>query len=201
MTAKRVLVIANKSWEVDPLIAALLHDKVRPSSATDFDFIHHPFLIDTRDPDNSDPEPLPRIQFSCTGVNVEVWCLQDLMNPKASGSSSKEKARVFPRIFEHAEPPPSAVIAVGSGFPRGSSANGNVVVGTRVFVHDPYAAEPPADHWPVPAPDTVVDSKVPVDFFRKVQEVTRLAAENRFVVPPIRAASPPRSSPVTGWLR
>ena len=66
---------------------------------------------------------------------VEVWCIQDLMNPFLSFSNTAEKARVLPLIMQYGKPP-DFVVAVGTaGFPdKQVSKNGSIVVGSRVFV-------------------------------------------------------------------
>jgi hypothetical protein len=190
----RVVIIANKTWEVDPLIGVLLHEKVRTTAFTKFKFTHHPVLaqLQSLKPPQPDPTPQPRIEFQYEHLAVEVWCLQDVMNPAVSSSSSLEKANKCPRIFSWKQTPPEVTIAFGTAaFPPGPCCNGNVVVGTRVFVHDPYPDALPKTTWKPPRHDVVIDSSVPDGFFREVQESVRFAAENRFIVPPLRAATPP----------
>jgi hypothetical protein len=186
---RRVLIIANKSWEADGLVNTLLHEKVRPKSFTSFQFLHHPFLIESKDVNNPDPAPTARISFACADLSVELWCIQDLMDPKQSGSATMEKARVFPRIL--AGQPPALVIAFGTAaFPGDVTLNGSVVIGTRVFVHNPYPPDP--KQWqPNPADTTVDSTLVPKDIFRSIQESARFAAENRFVQSPMAASRPP----------
>src|SRR5205085_7156826 len=83
----RIVVVANKSWEADPLVNVLLSERTRPTALSGFAVRNHPLL---RAPGYADPNPpaKPRITFGCGAATIEVWCVQDLMNPNVSGSSS-----------------------------------------------------------------------------------------------------------------
>lgn len=131
-TAFRVLVVANKIWECEPLVAALLARDARPAIFDKFlrgyDPAESPVELDPETnakpapPPEADGLPMtgklpirPRLQFS-VGVDaqVEVWCIEDWMrterrkpgttaNVKASSSSSFEKfTYTLPRIKERA---------------------------------------------------------------------------------------------------
>lgn len=89
----RVVVVANKTWEADPLVNVIL-SRARPPSFGQFEIVNYPVLA----PGNGDE---PRIEFSVAGARVEVWCVQDLMNPNTSSSSTAEKARVLPHVFSY----------------------------------------------------------------------------------------------------
>src|SRR5688500_10440701 len=124
---KRVLVVVNKWWECDPLMAVLLHNQARPAAELGERGwpreLHHP-----RERPNQkklplkDPHPRPRAVFNLERVDAEVWCISDLLEhlpdePKYQ-SSSERKAERAPLIFEGAEP--DLVIAVGTaGYPWG----------------------------------------------------------------------------------
>jgi hypothetical protein len=67
-----------------------------------------------------------------------------------------------------------------------------VVIGRRTFIHDPFP--PSVDHqgkWVPPKPDTVVESSLPADSLRSVNEQSRFAAEARLLRPPVAPAEPP----------
>jgi hypothetical protein len=91
--ASRIVVIANKSWEVDPLVAVLRSDQARPMP-----FPNLATAPVTRVPmsDGSKKTISARIAFASGAATCEVWCVKDLMDPRKSSSSSEEKARVLP---------------------------------------------------------------------------------------------------------
>lgn len=194
---QRIVVIANKSWEADPLVNVLLSDRARPSALTDFAAVSHPLI---RAPGYVDPDPpaRPRITFKCGAASVEVWCLQDLMNPKVSGSSSAEKARVLPRALT-AGMPPTLVIAFGTaGFPDTANLNGSVVVGSRCFVHDPPTKE--RTRFAPKLVDSVGPTVLEAGFFRNIDADVRFPAEGRFLSPPIKPSRPPIILAGHNWI-
>lgn len=193
----RVMVIANKSWEADPLVNALLSERVRPAALRDFEALAHPLL---RAPGYAEPDPpaTARIRFACGKAAVEVWCVQDLMNPGVSGSSSSEKARVLPRAFS-AGPQPELVIAFGTaGYPDEANLNGSVVIGSKVFIHDPPTKE--SRRYAPKAPGSVQLSAVPAGLFRSIDADVRFPAEGRFLAPPVAAAQPPLILAGHNWI-
>jgi len=186
MGQKRVMVIANKWWEADPLCWILLHDKARPNVLTDFACKHYP----TQRPAGP-PQVTPRLTFQCGEARVEVWCVEELMNPSVNSSNTAEKARVLPAAMAWGEPPDLVVAFGTAGSREGLNANGSVVVGRRVFLHDPYSADADrAGKWTPPRPETVIDSALPTDVFKKIPTERKQAAEARFLAPPVAPASP-----------
>ncbi|NIM48050.1 MAG: hypothetical protein GTN78_00605 [Gemmatimonadales bacterium] len=138
--SQRILVVANKSWEADPLVGVLLSKEGVPRNLGSITVVNHPFFMSQRV--GPDPVAKPRIEITldapATSV-VEVWCIEDLMNPKVSGSSTLEKVRVLPWAFSYQEAP-DLVIAFGTAAAPGDvNLIGSVVVGSSVFLHDPFA--------------------------------------------------------------
>lgn len=177
----RIVVVANKNWEADPLCAVLLSDRTRPATLTAFESPGYPRL----EPKNQGP----RLRFKCGIANVEVWCVQDLMSPKVSGSNSAEKGRVLPAVFKGDLP--SLVIAFGTaGYPDAENLNGCVVIGSRVFVHDPKTAE--KDRYAPKLADKISKSALAPGFFRGIDADVRFPAEGRFIRTPLL----PTDSPV-----
>src|ERR1700733_3939126 len=94
---RRVLIVANKWWEADPLVAVLSSGASRPSMTK--------FIADSATP-------------GCRGFiepsrgRIEVWCIQELMSPSKSGSSTEEKARVLPAVL--GDPDVVLVVAFGT---------------------------------------------------------------------------------------
>ena len=151
-----IVVVANKWWEAAPLLGVFRNPYACPDSFTQLAELA-PGTLAT--PTSCDPSPLPRLRLRVRAATVSVWCLQDLMNPSVNGSLTIEKARVLPRLFEW-EGEPRLVMAFGTAAdPQKESRNGTVVVGSSVFIHNPYAGRPePARQWEPPRPDAVVDS-------------------------------------------
>ena len=188
--------VANKWWEADPLCAVLIHDKARPKALTKFAYPHYPASRAAKPapgaPRPPDPPAVPRITFDCNGDAVEVWCLEELMNPAENPSSSAEKARVLSGAISFGAAP-DLVIAFGTAGSRAEAhLNGSVVIGRRTFTHDPLSGEPNRQGlWTPPSPDQLVDSGFPVGKFMQIDEQARYAAEARFLRPPVAPSDPP----------
>ena len=192
---KRIVIVANKWWEADPLCSVLIHDKARPPIFTSFSFLNYPAQhrssLSLGMPRPPDPPTKPRMTFMIAGDVVEIWCLEDLLNQSESSSSSLEKARVLPMALGLGALP-DLVIAFGTaGSREGVSINGSVVIGRRVFIHDPWNGTGPSPRWHPPEPDTIVDSRLSPFIFRKIRDEARAAAEVRMLVAPINPATPP----------
>jgi hypothetical protein len=184
-----IAIIANKWWEAAPLVALLQHVNPRQQkhSAVPQE------LFEACQPGRGGPSLLaPRLVARCNGVDVEVWCLQDLMDPSENSSLTWEKARVLPRAIR-GNIQDALVIAFGTAAcPASSDRNGNVVIGTSIFVYDPYKVPPdPKKHWTHALLNQVVASdarglldKLPGQFVTE--------AEQRLLAPPNAPAKPPR---------
>lgn len=188
------MIIANKWWEADPLCAVLIHDKARPSGYSNFKFPHYPASPGPKPTpgmsQSEDPIVKPRMTCEIAGAAVEVWCIEELMNPSQHSSSSAEKARVLPSAFASGQSA-DLIIAFGTAGSRpGIHANGSVVVGRRVFIHDPLATNPGPNHWVPPVSDAVVDSLLDAQILYRLTDTWRASAEVRFIYPPVEAADP-----------
>ena len=194
MIQKRVMLIANKWWEADPLCWVLFHDKARPSVFCDYKTKNYPSLRvpnQPTEPRPRDPAAIPRFTFKCMGVTVEVWCLEELMNPAENPSSAAEKARVLPAAIASGTTP-DLVIAFGTAGSRpGLHINGCVVVGRRVYIHDAYNGV--ADRtglWTPSKEDLVIESDLPVGVIQGISPESKHSAEARLLPPPIDPANP-----------
>lgn len=169
----RVLVVANKRWEADPLVSVLLERKARPASARSATLEWHPSLA----PPSAAPRRRAVLRYgaafdrpkdSSAGFDpawaeaeVHVWCLEDAMRTKAgsraiSSSSSREKAMfALPAIASATrEFDPQVVIAFGTaGIDARMPLNGSVTVGSRVFINDPFRDAPPDVRRPPGLPE------------------------------------------------
>src|SRR5262245_28111565 len=136
---RRILIIANKAWEVDPLVFVLRSSEVRPNPFPAFAAVPQvdiPLNNGTKRPVSA------RLCLQTDNEVAEVWCIKDLMDPGRSSSSSEEKARVL-RALTADGPEASLVVAFGTAAkPDPGSRNGCVAVGSSVFVHDPHRETP-----------------------------------------------------------
>ena len=130
-----IIIVANKWWEVLPLVSVMQH--INPAQPG---FSAAPIeLYGAYQPaGGSMTLPTPRLALMLKSARIEVWCVQDLMSRAENSSCTWEKARVLPAITEGKDE--NLVIAFGTAAsPTGNACNGNVVIGTSVFVHDPYS--------------------------------------------------------------
>ncbi|HEX5708818.1 MAG TPA: hypothetical protein VFX96_16080 [Pyrinomonadaceae bacterium] len=196
MAAKRVVIVANKWWEADPLCGVLIHDRARPASLTNFRFLHYPAPRVQKpkpgEPRPPDPKAEPRLTFDCPGASVEVWCIEELMNPAENSSSSLEKSRVLGGAINYGATPDLVVAFGTASAPSEVSANGSVTIGRRVFIHDPRADAPDRTGlWTPPKPDQLIESALPAQALTRLDEQARYAAEARFMTSPVEPAAPP----------
>jgi len=164
---RRALIVANKWWEADPLVAVLTSARTNPQT---------PLLL--RDDEGTGLRGV----FEGTRGRIEVWCLQEMMGAAVSGSSSEEKARVLQPLLE------SDDVAIVVAFGTAASAddetqNGSVVSGTCVFLHDARLGGS-SSHWQIPRENQIVTSALTDDAFEKIagspdvaQRVATLALE------------------------
>jgi hypothetical protein len=187
----RIVAIFNKWWECDPALAALLNQNGRPAG------LPWPILLGgVRERPNpaalppENPVPLPRAVFQGKSWYGELWCISDLLehleDKTALQSSTERKARYMHKIFRG--DPPDLVIAAGTaGFPDSVSQNGNVVVGTNCFVHDPNQGMPnPDSAWSSSLFDSLVSSILPHSSFETLLTIPKAPA--RFLIPPLKPA-------------
>jgi hypothetical protein len=96
---------------------------------------------------------------------------------------------------------PNLVIAFGTaGSREGVQNNGSVVIGRRVFIHEPRAGvSDRTGFWTPPQSGQIIDSDFPAKMLAEIvngqksryAEESRYAAEARFLKSPITPASPP----------
>ena len=193
MPKKRVLVIANKWWECDPIMHVLLNDGARPASALGWpDLPGHP----RRRPDQGERpsgarSPLCRAVFTQSKTKVEVWCISDLLehlpDENRFQSSAERKLERLPEIF--AGTPADFVVAIGTAaFPGDASENGSVVVGTRIFMHDAHSNRMnPDSEWRGGPFDEILASSLERSAFVEITSLDPCAI-SCFLVPPLNSA-------------
>jgi len=194
MAQKRVMVMANKWWEADPLCWVLFHEKAHPGIFSPVKInnypVQRPFDKATEAP-IQDPPAFPRITFKCRDAIVEIWCLEELMNPAENPSSAAEKARVLPKAITYGAAPDLVVAFGTAGSRRDLRINGCVVVGCEVYIHDAYkSVEDRTGMWTPPEADTVIESDLPAHVLPGISSMSKHSAEARFLPPPIAPANP-----------
>ena len=136
--AERVCIVVNKWWELEPVLWALLNDNARPADKLGWPSLNcHPRPRPNPARLPQEAAPAPRAVFSINGLNVEIWCISDLLEhlPNRDQSSTEKKADQLPKIFEG--DPPALTVAVGTASSVATESwNGTVVVGTRAFLHN-----------------------------------------------------------------
>jgi hypothetical protein len=202
MAAKRILILANKDWEAEPLVGVLLNGKARPDAKS---YPRIPFPDFGAVPKVEVPLKAGGSKFvsaraalyypkeATPDAIAEVWAIRDLMDPTESGSSSREKARVLPELVKNGRKP-TVIIAFGTATtPAARSLNGCVVVGSKVFVHNPLAGTlDPDREWTHDDFGKLMHSREVhpvIDLLDRGQ--LRSPSEIRFLRSPIHPADPP----------
>ncbi len=131
MTCK-VLILANKWWEVVPLVSVLQHAReIKPEfsgSPYAFEIIEHKLPKET--------DGNARLKFLVNDGLIEVWCIEDLIHNGKDTSSSIEKLQALLRFKENNFDQESLVIAFGTAAAPKNAFSGNVIVGSKVFIFD-----------------------------------------------------------------
>ena len=173
----KVKVVANKTWEVDPLLNALLNPTFNavfdPRLNPDYDlsvspseccyptavtpppparWINQPQIVALNHPPlyRQGSVHLPRLVYQINNPlrgeidTVEIWCIQDQMNPDVSGSSTNEKIRVLPNLI-NAHDETDLVIAFGTAGHPEPGNNGCVATGANFFI---YSGDDPSNNDP-----------------------------------------------------
>jgi hypothetical protein len=200
MPKKRVVIVANKWWECDPIMSVLLNDRAHPAAALGWpDMLNHPRQrpVESSLP-SENAAPVPRASFAFKKTTVEIWCISDLLEHLPDKpyyqSSVDRKIEQIPKIFKERA---DFVVAIGTAaFPSDVSENGNVVVGTKVFMHNAHpSGTNAASQWDVGPFDKVVDS--PLDQSAFIAITPPADAANYFLVPPLNPAG--TECPFTGY--
>jgi hypothetical protein len=142
------------------------------------------------------PAPIPRAIFALQQTDVEVWCVSDLLEHLPDQgryqSSSEQKAIRLPKIFQYR--PTDLLISVGTAaFPDpGRTQNGNVTIGTRVFLHNGHPhGENPDSNWQGGPFDQVLDGGLDDETFEWLttfDPAMKPSVADRFFVPPLNPA-------------
>jgi hypothetical protein len=146
----RALIVTHRARECDALEDACSYTRIRPFAA------HYQRAGGIRG---------RRGMFESANGTVEIWCLEDLLPAGSGPRSSAATAELLPAIVGG-----NSIALVGSFGTAASiapeSLNGNVIIGTNTFVHDPHVAGP--SHWKAPKPDVLVTSALDATTFLNV---------------------------------
>jgi hypothetical protein len=188
----RSMIVVNKSWEAEPLVAVLRSANGRPA-----DFPEEVAAPSVEIPwsDGHSHKIPARAAYLSGDAAVEVWCIKDLMDPAKSASSSEEKARVLPMIAGAGQPP-DLVVAVGTAsLPDARSFNGSVAVGSSCFLFDPYFGAPnPESRWSDAGIGCLIDEadrRNTNQLMAWLDREARPNVETTFLPPPLIPATPP----------
>jgi len=178
---KRAVVVVNRFWECDPVVAALLNETVRAKKLGWPTTSNHPRVRNVGNP------AVPRLTYAYPECQVELWCLSDLLEGSSPNlqSSTEEKAKVLAALLTPS--PPDLVIALGTaGYPSGfSNFNGCVVIGTNVFIHNGHpGGSNPDSNWNVGPFDALLDSSLTRDEFDRLASFDWNAAQAALVKTP-----------------
>ena len=194
----RVLVVANKWWECDPALAAMLNNNARPPNSPWPDVLHPSRRVPEQMPTFNE-RPVPRAIFGYQQFHAEVWCISDLLDhyPSADQSSSQIKAEVLPRLFEYSERDvtperPALVIALGTACTPVDieNRNGCIAVGTDVFMHNARDGCPTSiSNLQSPYFDQLLKGSVSPEIFAAIAAMDVTSAVNAFLPVPTNASA------------
>ncbi|HEY8919782.1 MAG TPA: hypothetical protein VIM87_25255 [Chitinophaga sp.] len=178
---KRIVLIGNKSWEVEPILNALLNSTIRPQALPNPSQLNYPWTF-------AQGTPKPRAVWdNFSQATVELWCIQDIMDPQWNPSSSQGKHASLPKVLAYRQEPPDLVVAMGTaalGLDN-SNNNGCVTLGSNIFIHNFHPnGENPQSKWDDPAHfEKVLPSAIAPDFFKLLDATTVSAIESGLLKP------------------
>ncbi|MCF6407318.1 hypothetical protein L3C95_30770 [Chitinophaga filiformis] len=178
---KRIVLIGNKSWEVEPILNALLNVRMRPQELKDPTLLNYPWTF-------AQGTAKPRAVWdSYEQITIELWCVQDIMDPKWNPSSSQGKHESLPKILQYRPEKPDLVVALGTAALglNGGNNNGCVVFGSNIFIHNYHPnGENPQSQWDDPADfEKVLNSAVNANIFNRLDDATIKLIEQRLLKP------------------
>jgi hypothetical protein len=179
----RIVVIANKWWECEAMVAAMLNSSAFPPAVLNGTVPTAPWYDTLSSPRSRDTDAYnatSRATFSYKqGTNlifsVEVWSVSDLLEKTDQSSSSSAKAaRLSEKLFTQKAPKPDLVIAVGTAGTASEIPNrsGGVAIGGQVFLHNAHppntADANPQSTWSDPRQETLIPPSIDNQFFEQI---------------------------------
>lgn len=193
---RRVLVVANKWWECDPALAAMLNDNTRPAASPWPSSLQPPRPRPRPDAlPAENKNPTPRAVFRYQSFSAELWCISDLLEdlPSALQSSSSAKAARLRRIFDSGDKP-ELVIAVGTAgtCSETPNRNGSVAIGASVFMHNAHPNETnPSSTWTDGPFDRLIESSITPDRFSAIAAFDKASTLQHFLPVPLTPSASP----------
>lgn len=167
----RIVVLANKWWECEAMLSAMLNSNAFPGPLSDgtisapwYDTLSSPRSQVTDAFNATSRATFSYKQGAAVVFTVEVWSVSDLIEKTdPSGSSSSAKAaHLKQKLFVAGSPAPDLVIAVGTGGTAAESPNrsGGVAIGGQVFLHNAHVPNTPdanpKSNWSDPRQETLI---------------------------------------------
>ena len=194
---KTISIIVNKNWETEPILNAMTNGDLRPNNLPFPDVLNSP-----KDKDNKMKSPRAVFKFPKRKkgeivedtLQVNIWCIQDLMSPDKSSSSSEEKFAVLPDILKAENT--DLVIAVGTaGYPNENiSLNGSIVIGANFFIHNGHSGNT-ASNLNRPEIGKLLDANINNDLFdlpkSPFTKSFKSQVESKLLSPPRNPAAQP----------
>ncbi|HMF62759.1 MAG TPA: hypothetical protein VK608_01635 [Edaphobacter sp.] len=194
----RVLLVANKWWECDPALSAMLNNNARPPHSPWPDVLHPSRKVPEQMP-YFNHHPVPRAIFGYNHFRAEVWCISDLLDhySPSDQSSSEIKAELLHHIFDyteadHTHEQPGLVIALGTACTPidVQNRNGCVAIGTSIFMHNGRSECPTStSNLNSPYFDQLLESPVTPEMFAAIAAMDVTSAANRFLPVPTHASA------------
>lgn len=183
------MIVVNKWWEADPVMAVLLNAYIRPAALPNPDECHGTW--EKAQPGQQPPRP--RAIYRAGQDSIEVWCISDLLKdlPPSWQSSTQHKAERMGTIMGATTP--DLVVAVGTaGYPDSVvSYNGCVTIGSKVLVHNYHPnGENPDSNWVFQHFDELLDSAISEDAFQALTSWDVVEAHRKLVSVPNNPAEP-----------
>jgi hypothetical protein len=197
----RIVVLANKWWECEAMLTAMLNTNAFPPALSDGS-ISAPWcdagtLLSPRSQVTDAYNATTRATFSykqgkAVVFTAEIWCVSDLLEKTdPSGSSSSAKAiHMKAKLFKPGEASPDLVIAVGTAGTAAEVPNrsGGVAVGGQVFLHNAHLPNTPDSNpksdWSDPRQETLILPSIDKRFFEQIAAFDSASALLHFL--PVR---------------
>lgn len=189
---QRIVIIANKTWEVEPITYVLTSSFFSKMS------IFPDRIIVPNKHGNGMVQPTIVWEIS-SDLIIEIWCLQKIMSVVANPyeyeqhySSSEEKFLQIPKILHYSGIPPALIIAFASGsYPSEFSRNGSLIIGSDCYIQNVRGdGSNPASNWRHDDMGKLLTSDISTDFFDAMNlQLLTLASrsffERRILKPPV----------------
>jgi hypothetical protein len=191
---KRILIIANKSWELEPALNALLNPKFKPKELSLPDTLDYPRT-------KKQGEACPNATWIINDKVFELWCIEHIMTPCPDivkfpryYSSSAQKNTDLPKIFKYSPDKVELVIAFGTaGYPSGLSKNGSIFIGSNIFVYNTHPGGTNEESkWDDERFGKLIESNVSSDIVNKLRlhlsdSIVKSFFEKRLLRPPLNS--------------